>query len=91
MEGKRSEYFDSIRGIATVLVVVGHAIQVSLPSTFDDNVIFKLIYSFHMPLFMFISGMVTFKEERDITLKWLYKRFKVLIIPFLIWIFIPFF
>lgn len=91
MEQKRSEYLDSIRGIAIVLVVVGHAVQVSLPSTFDDNVIFKLIYSFHMPLFMFISGMVTFKEEREITLKWLYKRFKVLIIPFLIWLFIPLF
>ena len=53
---------DMMKGIAIILVVVGHCIQygsgiqVLEERSFFDNTLFKFIYSFHMPLFALISG-----------------------------------
>lgn len=58
------------RGIAIFLMLWGHAIQYCLPNSFDcfNNNAFKFIYSFHMPLFMLISGyLFRFSaEKRDL-------------------------
>jgi len=43
--------------LAIILVVVGHVIQGS-SEKFDDLLWFRVIYSFHMPLFVFLSGAV---------------------------------
>lgn len=49
---KRVEYVDIAKGIGIVLVVMGHN-DFALISPFAH----KLIYSFHMPMFFFMSGM----------------------------------
>ena len=46
---------DILKAAATLLVIVGHVIQFTNPN-FDDSPLFKIIYAFHMPLFMCISG-----------------------------------
>lgn len=56
----RNAYIDVVKGIAIILVVLGHTIQFGSkfhehPAYFE-NPVFMLIYSFHMPLFMMISG-----------------------------------
>lgn len=48
---KRIEYIDIARGIGILLVVMGHN-DFAVVSPF----LYKLIYSFHMPLFFFLSG-----------------------------------
>lgn len=53
---KRIPEIDALRGAAIILVVLGHAIQYSTIS-FDSNIVFRFIYSFHMPLFFIISGL----------------------------------
>ena len=59
---KRNGYIDFIKGWAILLVLVGHAIQYCygaeyfLQGTYFSNPIFKFIYTFHMPLFMAVSG-----------------------------------
>lgn len=59
---KRNKNLDIIRGVAIILMVLGHCIQYgngtefSKPEIFFNNKIFQLIYSFHMPLFMLVSG-----------------------------------
>jgi putative acyltransferase/acetyltransferase len=79
----RNIHIDLLKGFAIVLVVVGHSIQ-TLTNDDLENPLFKFIYAFHMPLFMFLSGYVCFKPqgEKYINLK---KRFKTLIIPFFVW------
>ena len=51
----RDSELDFNRGIAIILVVLGHSIQ-SNYSSFDENFAFRIIYSFHMPYFIFLSG-----------------------------------
>jgi|APCry1669193181_1035450.scaffolds.fasta_scaffold45876_2 fucose 4-O-acetylase-like acetyltransferase len=53
----RDQSLDIAKGIAIILVVIGHAIQ-NRYVNFDELLGFRLIYSFHMPLFIFLSGAV---------------------------------
>lgn len=93
---QRIEYIDNIKGFAILLVVMGHVIanwftdwSLLLKNDTDNQlVVWKLIYAFHMPLFMFCSGLfqpILTKEStfKDI-LRIITKRFKVLIIPYFI-------
>lgn len=43
-----------------------------------------------MPLFMFLSGLVTYKKDRYIDVLWLKNKFFGLVVPFVSWIMIPF-
>ncbi|PRR81750.1 Acyltransferase family protein [Clostridium vincentii] len=58
-KGTRDKKIDVIKGIAIILVIIGHSIQVSKGSTymtglFYENPVFSIIYSFHMPLLVVI-------------------------------------
>lgn len=78
----RLHYIDNLKGFLILLVVLGHCIQ-NTDADFDHNIVFRYIYSFHMPLFMCVSGFVSYKPD----IKWqtVRKRFKQLIVPFLSW------
>ena len=54
----RERWVDNVRGFAIYLVVLGHCIQYASHEGYDfaNNIVFKLIYSFHMPLFMLLTG-----------------------------------
>lgn len=51
----RISYIDQLKGIAILLVVLGHVIGYN---NCENSFLWRFIYSFHMPLFMFISGYV---------------------------------
>ena len=56
---QRNNTLDLYKGLAITLVLIGHAIQATcntLGLDCFDNIVFKTIYTFHMPLFMLISG-----------------------------------
>lgn len=73
---KRIEWIDTLRGFAMFFVILGHAFVKR------SNYIRKYIYSFHMPLFFFISGMTT--KKYDLTIKeFLKKKAKSLLLPYL--------
>lgn len=59
---QRILYFDWIKGLAIILVVMGHLYTFS--GATSGNLINKLIGSFHMPLFMYVSGFVAFTPPR---------------------------
>ena len=60
-EGRRT-YINLVRGAAIFLMLWGHCVQYCAGKQFDfyENAAFKFIYSFHMPLFMLISGYLFF-------------------------------
>lgn len=78
-------YLDNLKGLLIILVVLGHAIQGSQPD-YQHDVLFRVIYSFHMPLFFLISGFLTYKGHYDSSL--IKKRFYQCIIPFVVWAFL---
>lgn len=61
-EKNRVPFIDMLKGIAVLLVIIGHTIENGLgagytePEIFYNNPVHIFIYSFHMPLFMLISG-----------------------------------
>lgn len=61
-KNQRNKKIDILKGFLIFLVVWGHSIQLGFGYDYAegygcyDDCIFKLIYSFHMPLFMAISG-----------------------------------
>lgn len=81
---KRVEYVDIAKGIGITLVVMGHN-DFALISPFAH----KLIYSFHMPMFFFMSGMF-FKPDIPF---WTFvrQRFNRVLRPFLFMILFIFF
>jgi fucose 4-O-acetylase-like acetyltransferase len=72
---KRVDYVDIAKGIGIVLVVMGHN-DFALISPFAH----KLIYSFHMPMFFFMSGMF-FKPDIPFW-SFLWNRFNRVLKPF---------
>jgi len=85
---ERLIYIDQLRGIAILLVVMGHFLQYNTVEA-TDNKLFSGIYSFHMPLFMFISGYVAFKTTKisifDNYYAFLTKKATSLLLPFFAW------
>ncbi|WP_158847909.1 acyltransferase family protein [Algibacter sp. L1A34] len=57
MKTERLLYIDRLKGFTIFLVVLGHVLQYNTQNPFD-NIIFNIIYSFHMPFFFFLSGYV---------------------------------
>ncbi len=62
MTGKKHyEEIDICRGMGIVLVVLGHALKQTGETNSFFDVLLSVIYSFHMPLFFFLSGFVSLK------------------------------
>lgn len=76
--------FDYLKGIAIFLVVWCHCIQYIFGETFD-NTFYSIIYSFHMPLFMIISGYLSSKKTDDSIITLAVAKFRRLIIPNISW------
>lgn len=84
----RNHYLDFLKGALILLVVYGHAIQyiAYADDGFWDNPVFKVIYMFHMPLFMAISGYFAWSTiNRLPLLEILTRRFLQLILPIISW------
>jgi fucose 4-O-acetylase-like acetyltransferase len=56
LPSSRDPFLDCLKGFAIGTVVLGHTFQGATPD-FDHYLPFRLVYSFHMPMFMFITGM----------------------------------
>lgn len=70
-----------------MLVVFGHAIQGTMGEACFNNHLWNIIYSFHMPAFMAISGYLNYRVQGEgITrASIISRRFQQLLVPFFIW------
>lgn len=92
MAEKRNSYLDEVKGLASILVVLGHAIQFGNGRAFLENrlflnnMLFKAIYSFHMPLFAIISGyLLSFSFQRRTPIQVMKSRVLSLGIALAVW------
>ena len=95
MKSERNLYLDVLKAVSIVLVVFGHAIQYGSGMEYLSwgsclyNPVFSFIYSFHMPLFMLISGYLFFFSTRNKTAKELIiAKAKQILIPLFCWSFV---
>lgn len=74
-------------GGAILLVLWGHCLQGCNIDSFNifQNWMFKIIYSFHMPLFMLISGYLFWKSRNKKLKDIIIRRIVTIGIPFLVW------
>ncbi len=75
---------DNLKGFLILLVVLGHSIQYSVHN-YGELHIFNYIYSFHMPLFMAISGFVSYKESSLVELGGIKRSIIQLLMPYVLW------
>lgn len=71
---ERIQWIDIARGIAILMVVLGHCI-----GNLDDSVN-QFILAFHMPLFFFLSGLCA-KEENGQFMPFILKKARTLLVP----------
>ena len=82
MVKKRLYWIDVLKGMGAILVLLGHLVPY-------NSMIKIYIYSFHVPLFFFISGYV-FKYEKKIDY-FFYKKVNRLLIPYIKYSILSFF
>lgn len=75
MEEKRLKYLDYARGFSMLLVMYAHFFTVK------EAPLRLWIYSFHMPIFFIITGILIYKKNSKLNIK---KQIKHLIIPYFI-------
>lgn len=92
MNKERNIRLDIIKAIAIILVVAGHAIQFGCGNdyteslAFYDNWVYKIIYSFHMPVFMCVSGWLFARSVAKYdTCSLLKNKTIALLIPIFVW------
>jgi fucose 4-O-acetylase-like acetyltransferase len=90
-KNKHIEWVDYAKGIGIILVVYGHVARGVLNAglAVDSEFVMlidRLIYSFHMPLFFFLSGMFFIGSlgKRD-TSSFIINKLHTLIYPYLLW------
>ena len=92
MAGKRDPYLDILKAVTILFVVIGHAIQYGggmenlSGGYFLYNPVFIFIYSFHMPLFMLVSGyLFAFSCKNKSWVQLLIAKVKQILIPLFCW------
>ena len=69
---ERDKSIDIAKGIGIFLMVMGH--------TTSNRIVLQWIYSFHMPLFFFLSGI--FHSQGESYIYFFKKKVKTLLIPY---------
>ncbi len=72
MAKKRLIWVDALKGLLILLVILGHAIQKELGADCEQSRLWNIIYSFHMPAFMAVSGWLVYGSgiASSASLKW---------------------
>lgn len=87
----RNSNVDIIRGIAILLVVLGHTMTGCTINS-QDSFLFNIVWSLQMPLFMLISGYVTryAKKISSGCMLWSYvkRRTTAYLLPWTVWTFL---
>ena len=81
----RIQSMDALKFFAIFLVIWGHSIQYLVPGNFCDKPLYRIIYSFHMPLFIAISGFFFVMTIKKGYFKLIKKRFIQLLLPVISW------
>ena len=77
--------FDILKCLAIFLVIWGHCIGSLTNAGNGSDVVYRVIYSFHMPLFMMMSGYFATSSMESASWPFFKKKFIQLIWPCVVW------
>jgi|TARA_A100001391_G_scaffold205177_2_gene203975 fucose 4-O-acetylase-like acetyltransferase len=87
----RDDWIDCAKGIGIILVVLGHVLRGLVNSNILEasqlaKIVDSVIYTFHMPLFFFLSGLFFISSKKRSTPKkfWI-KKIDTIAYPYLLW------
>ncbi len=80
---KRFEYLDNAKGIGILLLMLGHTSGLPI-------LIYEVIFSFHVPLFFFISGYLMSDRMNELFFKSFLKVSKRLLLPLVFYFFLSY-
>ncbi len=86
MKHRRLVFLDYAKGIGILLVILGHIYGNN--NDINRKIISVFIYSFHMPLFFIISGILIKYNNEKFEKKLFYKMFCKILVPYLLFSFI---
>ena len=79
---RRIVWIDIAKAICIILVVIGHYIPETHPLWYGE--MRNVIYTFHMPLFMFASGYIYIATKKEISYsEFVWRKVKRLMVPYL--------
>lgn len=83
---ERVQWIDAARGLGIIAIVLGHAYLPMGAEGMPDSywALFTLVYAFHVPLFMFLSGLV-FNPERFSAGSLVRSRGTGIVLPYFFW------
>lgn len=85
----RIKFIAYLQVIGIILVVFGHSLHES-PTPYTELLVYEMLYSFHMPLFIFVSGFLMYMtsfacgREAPAIRNFFLKKVKRLLLPFFI-------
>lgn len=88
---KRNQTMDVLKGLLIILVVLGHSLQYgfgplySESGAFYDDYLFRAIYTFHMPLFMAISGYFFYVSNQKPFSSVILSKLKYIGVPYVVY------
>jgi fucose 4-O-acetylase-like acetyltransferase len=87
---KRVGWVDYCKGLGIFLVVIGHVLGGLQESSIISNsywyrYVGSALYSFHMPLFFFISGLFARRSARKPLIDFIKDKAAVLVYPYFVW------
>ncbi len=85
MASGRQHQLDAIKGAAIIFVVFAHTVLHNDPSHYDSYLPFRILASFLMPLFIFLSGFILSKQMKYSLADYLKKNAIRLLVPFFVW------
>ena len=87
---ERNHFIDAIKGILILLVIIGHCIQYGNGNSYLDQELyyndyfFRSIYTFHMPMFMIVSGFLFGYSNKKTIGNVVFSKLKTIGVPFVV-------
>ena len=86
LAGGRNHQIDALKGLGIIMVIFGHSISFNDPAHFTVHLPFRILASFIMQLFFFLSGFVLFSQVKKYTLPAYLKKNSIrLLVPLFVW------
>jgi fucose 4-O-acetylase-like acetyltransferase len=86
LKGGRNHHIDALKGMGIIMVIFCHTVSFNDPAHFNVYLPFRILDSFIMQLFFFLSGLVLFSQVGKYSLPAYLKKNAIrLLVPLLVW------